>query len=169
MIDRTLQQLTDEALAAHTPDVVLLSVPFPGSVYAALRIAQQIKARAPQTTVVLGGGYVNTELRELSEPRLFDFVDYVTLDGGERPLLSLLEHLQGNRSRQRLVRTFLREEGDEIAAGPPQRFRPPGGTGEAKPRTRGQQSFATSTSSSPTSLSRTSARPPGTACRLVST
>ncbi len=138
LIDRTLQQLTDEALAAHTPDVVLLSVPFPGSVYAALRIAQQIKARAPQTTVVLGGGYVNTELRELSEPRLFDFVDYVTLDGGERPLLSLLEHLQGNRSRQRLVRTFLREEGDEIAAGPPQGdFDPLGGTGEAKPRTRG--------------------------------
>ena len=33
---------------------------------------------------MLGGGYVNTELRELAEPRVFDYVDYVTLDDGER-------------------------------------------------------------------------------------
>ena len=117
---------------------------------------------------MLGGGYVNTELRELSEPRLFDFVDYVTLDGGERPLLSLLEHLQGNRSRQRLVRTFLRARATKSPPGRPGDF-DPSGTGEAKPRTRGQQSFATSTSVEPDILSRTSARPPGTACRLVST
>jgi radical SAM superfamily enzyme YgiQ (UPF0313 family) len=57
----------------------------------------------------LGGGFVNTELRELAEPRVFDFVDYVTLDAGERPLLSLLDHLLGKRSQQRLVRTFLRD------------------------------------------------------------
>jgi radical SAM superfamily enzyme YgiQ (UPF0313 family) len=54
---------------------------------------------------------VNTELRELAEPRVFDFFDYITLDGGERPLLALLEHLAGKRSRQRLVRTFTREDG----------------------------------------------------------
>jgi len=113
LIDRTLQRLTREALAAHRPDVVLLSVPFPGSVYAALRIAQAIKAERPEVVCVLGGGYVNTELRELSEPRLFDFVDYVTLDAGERPLLALLEHLAGKRSKTRLVRTFLRD-GEQV-------------------------------------------------------
>jgi len=75
-----------------------------GSVYAALRIAQAVKAAHPQITIALGGGFVNTELRELAEPRLFDFVDVVTLDAGERPLLALIEHLQGQRSRQRLVR-----------------------------------------------------------------
>ncbi|HET6788950.1 MAG TPA: radical SAM protein, partial [Aquabacterium sp.] len=31
------------------------------------------------------------------------------LDAGERPLLALLEHVQGRRSRQRLVRAFVRE------------------------------------------------------------
>jgi len=41
---------------------------------------------------------------------LFDFVDFITLDGGERPVLSLIEHLQGTRSRARLVRTFVREQ-----------------------------------------------------------
>ncbi|MFG6442831.1 B12-binding domain-containing radical SAM protein [Roseateles sp. LKC17W] len=111
LIDRTLQRLTRQALEQHQPDVVLLSAPFPGSVYAALRIAQAIKAARPEVVCVLGGGYVNTELRELAEPRLFDFVDYVTLDAGERPLLALLEHVAGKRSKTRLVRTFWREEG----------------------------------------------------------
>jgi radical SAM superfamily enzyme YgiQ (UPF0313 family) len=109
LVDETLAQLTREALARHAPDVVLLSVPFPGSVYAAFRIAQTIKAHAPQVRVVLGGGFVNTELRELTEPRVFDFVDYVTLDAGERPVLALLEHVQGQRSVERLVRTFVRD------------------------------------------------------------
>jgi radical SAM superfamily enzyme YgiQ (UPF0313 family) len=109
LVDATLGQLTQDALARHSPDVVLLSVPFPGSVYAAFRIAQTIKAQAPHVRVVLGGGFVNTELRELAEPRVFDFVDYVTLDAGERPVLSLLAHLQGQRGLERLVRTFVRD------------------------------------------------------------
>jgi len=39
---------------------------------------------------VPGGGFVNTELRELTEPRAFDHFDYLTLDAGERPLLDML-------------------------------------------------------------------------------
>ncbi len=111
LVDRTLQDLTLAALQRHRPTVVLVSVPFPGTVYAAFRIAQTIKAGRPDITTVLGGGFVNTELRELSEPRVFDHFDFVTLDGGERPLLALLEHLQGRRSVQRLVRTFMRQDG----------------------------------------------------------
>jgi len=111
LVDETLAALTLQAIERHAPTVVLLSVPFPGSVYAAFRIAQTIKRHHPQIVTVLGGGFVNTELRELAEPRVFDYFDYVTLDGGERPLLALLEHLQGQRSRQRLVRTFVRDDG----------------------------------------------------------
>ncbi len=109
LVDRLLQDLTLAAIERHRPQVVLLSVPFPGAVYAALRIAQTIKAHSPAVKIVLGGGFVNTELRELGEPRLFDFVDFITLDAGERPLLALLEHLEGKRSQQRLVRTFVRD------------------------------------------------------------
>ena len=112
LVDALLEQLTHAAIARHQPTVVLLSVPFPGSVYAAFRIAQAIKAQHPRITTVLGGGFVNTELRELAEPRVFDFFDYVTLDAGERPLLALLEHLRGERGRQRLVRTFVRNDGE---------------------------------------------------------
>jgi radical SAM superfamily enzyme YgiQ (UPF0313 family) len=109
LIDRTLVELTQAALERHAPRVVLVSVPFPGAVYAAFRIAQTVKAHDPTIVTVLGGGYVNTELRSLREPRVFDYFDHVTLDAGERPLLALLEHLQGQRSAQRLVRTYLRD------------------------------------------------------------
>jgi hypothetical protein len=110
LVDEVLQHLTLDSIARHAPTVVLLSVPFPGTVYAALRIAQTIKAHHPHIQIVLGGGFVNTELRELTEPRVFDFVDFVTLDSGERPLLALLDFLQGKRSSQRLVRTFMRDD-----------------------------------------------------------
>jgi radical SAM superfamily enzyme YgiQ (UPF0313 family) len=111
LVDLYLEKLTLDAIARHVPTVVLLSVPFPGTVYAAFRIAQTIKAQHPEIKIVLGGGFANTELRELSEPRVFDFVDFVTLDAGERPLLSLLDFLKGKRSQQRLVRTYLRDTG----------------------------------------------------------
>ncbi|WP_374490572.1 radical SAM protein [Zoogloea sp.] len=109
LVDDYLSQLTHAALAEHAPQVVLLSVPFPGSVYGAFRIAQCIKAHNPAIVTVLGGGFANTELRELSEPRVFDYFDFVTLDDGERPLLALLEHLAGQRGPSRLVRTYRRE------------------------------------------------------------
>ncbi len=110
LVDSILSELTLAAIARHAPQLVLVSVPFPGAVYAAFRIAQAIKAHDPAIVTVLGGGFVNTELRELSEPRVFDYFDYVTLDDGERPLLALLDHLHGKRSRKRLVRTFARDE-----------------------------------------------------------
>ena len=110
LMDEMLQSLTRKAIAHHQPNLVLLSVPFPGAVYAAFRIAQCIKQHHPHIQIALGGGFVNTELRELSEPRVFDYVDFVTLDSGERPLLALLEHLQGQRSAARLVRTFVRKQ-----------------------------------------------------------
>ena len=63
------------------------------------RFALPIRSRVndPTSPIALGGGYANTELRRLSDPRVFDYVDYVTLDDGERPLLSLIEHLAGSR------------------------------------------------------------------------
>ncbi|MDF0604611.1 radical SAM protein [Neisseriaceae bacterium TC5R-5] len=109
-IDRTLRDLTLQAITRHQPDVVLVSVPFPGAVYAAFRIAQCIKAQFPTLKLSLGGGFVNTELRQLAEPRVFDYFDFVTLDAGERPLLAMLEHIQGRRAQSRLVRTFVREQ-----------------------------------------------------------
>jgi hypothetical protein len=111
LVDSTLHDLTLAAITRHAPNIVLVSAPFPGNVYGAFRIAQAIKQYDPTIVTVLGGGFANTELRELAEPRVFDTFDYVMLDDGERPLLALLEHLRGERSQELLVRTFLREDG----------------------------------------------------------
>ncbi len=109
LVDETLDGLTRELIATHRPDLVGLTAPFPGNVYGAFRIARVIKAVAPATRVVLGGGFVNTELRQLAEPRVFDHVDYVTVDDGERPLLALIEHLQAGGDPAPLLRTYVRE------------------------------------------------------------
>lgn len=106
-------ELTIEALREHldrvNPSLVGITVPFPGNVFGAFRIAQAIKRLRPSVSIALGGGYVNTELRRLSDPRVFNYVDFVTLDDGERPLLSLVEHLLGLRPITALCRTFYRQ------------------------------------------------------------
>ena len=106
LIDTTLDELTLQSVESAPPDVVALTTPFPGNVYGAFRMARVIRTAHPKTTLILGGGWVNTELRGLREPRVFDYFDYVTLDDGERPLLNLLTRLSGHPAS--LVRTFVR-------------------------------------------------------------
>jgi radical SAM superfamily enzyme YgiQ (UPF0313 family) len=38
----------------------------------------------------MGGGYVNTELRSLTDPAIFKLIDYILFDDGELPILRLL-------------------------------------------------------------------------------
>ena len=109
LVDDMLDELARELVATHRLDVVALTAPFPGNIYGAFRIARAIKQVSPKTRVALGGGYVNTELRELTEPRVFDYVDFITLDDGERPMLALLEHLRD--PKRPLLRTFVRKGG----------------------------------------------------------
>lgn len=109
LIDETLDALAAELCARHRPDVVGLTAPFPGNVYGAFRIARAIRRAAPATRIALGGGYVNTELRELADPRVFDYVDYVTLDDGEAPMLAVLAHVRDPAAP--LLRTFVRRGG----------------------------------------------------------
>ncbi|HET8761705.1 MAG TPA: radical SAM protein, partial [Nitrospiria bacterium] len=84
-----LESRAREMARGPRPDLVAITVPFPGNLYGALRTASVLRSEWSGVPIVLGGGYLNTELRELDEPRLFDYVDYVTLDAGERPLLCL--------------------------------------------------------------------------------
>jgi radical SAM superfamily enzyme YgiQ (UPF0313 family) len=107
IVDAELDAITRALIAEHRPQLVGITAPFPGNVYGAFRIARTIRACAPATRIALGGGYVNTELRELAEPRVFDYVDYVTLDDGEAPLLALIEHVRD--PDKPLLRTFVRE------------------------------------------------------------
>jgi radical SAM superfamily enzyme YgiQ (UPF0313 family) len=111
LVDTTLDELTRDLLGERKPDIVAITAPFPGNVYGAFRMARTIRAQAPNIKLILGGGWVNTELRALRDARVFDFFDYVTLDDGERPLLNLLTRLAGREAK--LVRTYVRK-GSEV-------------------------------------------------------
>jgi len=104
VIDAMLDELTDEFLDRTRPDVLVLSVPFPGMLVGALRIGR--RAKQAGIHVLMGGGYVNTELRAATEPRLFACVDALTLDDGEGPLLAILDHLEGGPDKRHRTLTL---------------------------------------------------------------
>ncbi|MCF7847639.1 MAG: hypothetical protein K9M45_02220 [Kiritimatiellales bacterium] len=99
-----LEKLTDAQMEKHAPEMVALTVPFPGCLFGALAVARRIRQTHPAVRIVMGGGYVNTELRELRDPAIFDYVDYIVLDSGMLPLLRLA-------NGEKPVRTFVRENG----------------------------------------------------------
>ncbi len=119
LTDEFMLEALRDRLDRVEPMLVGLSVPFPGNLYGAFRIAQATKQRRPDLPIALGGGYANTELRRVADPRVFDYVDFITLDDGERPLLSLIEHQSGLRPRKKLCRTFYREQGRVVFADDP--------------------------------------------------
>ena len=61
-------------------DKVCITVPFPGCLYGALRCGQWLKAHTT-ATVEIGGGFPNTEWRQLSDKRIYEFCDEVIIDG----------------------------------------------------------------------------------------
>ena len=89
------------------PLLVGLSVPFPGNLYSAFRCGQWIKANYPNIKIAMGGGFPNTELRSLSDARVFEMLDFITLDDGEAPLENLLKYIQGAIGIGELKRTFV--------------------------------------------------------------
>ena len=111
LVTSILCEILAKKMIAVQPGVICISVPFPGNLYCALKCGQFIKKNHPNVAVALGGGYANTELRSLSDERVFDYVDHVCLDDGEAPLLHLLEHLSNQRPASQLKRTFSRTSG----------------------------------------------------------
>jgi hypothetical protein len=98
-------------LAAWPPQIVGMTLPFYGNLLAALHFAKYIRAHAPACRIVWGGGVVNTAMRSLSDPRLFQYVDFVTVDDGERPLECIVEAVDGRRAPEQLLRTFVCDAG----------------------------------------------------------
>jgi hypothetical protein len=114
-IDTILFSLLKEKIEKINPKFFLISVPFPGNLYAAFRAAQWVKKNYPNIQISMGGGFPNTELRSLSDPRVFEFFDYITLDDGELPveLLCMPEFTEGSVERT-FKRTFLLENGKVV-------------------------------------------------------
>lgn len=109
--DQVLIDLLKKHMERVQPKLVAISVPFPGNLYTSFRCGQWVKQHYPDTKVVMGGGFANTELRSLSDPRVFEFYDFITLDDGEAPLENLLAHIEGKKETGELKRTFTLVDG----------------------------------------------------------
>lgn len=112
-IDKITLNILAQRLTEVQPKLVCISVPFPGNLYSAFRCAQFIKNRFPTIKVSMGGGFPNTELRELKDKRVFDFFDYITLDDGELPVELLISNVQ-NPNTKEFKRTFLLEDNQVV-------------------------------------------------------
>ena len=110
-IDTLLVKIFEERLRAVKPHLVAISVPFPGNLYSAFRCAQWVRKFHPDIKVAMGGGFANTELRSVSDKRVFDFFHFITLDDGEAPLENLVLYIENNKPKEELKRTFLFEDG----------------------------------------------------------
>ena len=114
-IDALLISILEAKIETIQPELFLISVPFPGNLYSAFRSAQWVRKNHPNIKIAMGGGFPNTELRSLSDSRVFEFFDYITLDDGELPveLLSSPSPSEGEEQRT-FKRTFLLENGKVV-------------------------------------------------------
>ncbi len=110
-IDLILIEILKDKIESVQPELFLISVPFPGNLYSAFRCAQFVKKHYPNIKISMGGGFPNTELRSVSDPRVFEFFDYITLDDGELPVELLITNLELIIDNQEYKRTFLLEKG----------------------------------------------------------
>ncbi|WP_421943721.1 B12-binding domain-containing radical SAM protein [Pedobacter sp.] len=113
-IDNILISVLKDKIETIQPKLFLISVPFPGNLYSAFRCAQWIKTNHPEIKISMGGGFPNTELRSLSDKRVFEFFDFITLDDGELPIELLIQNVSGTvpKEMQMYKRTFLLENGE---------------------------------------------------------
>lgn len=110
-ISNLMIDLLEEKIKSTAPTLVCLTVPFPGNLFAALKCGQWLKKHHPKIMVAMGGGYPNTELRSLSDSRVFEFIDYITLDDGETPLFNLMKYLNNEITADFLKRTYMLVDG----------------------------------------------------------
>ncbi|HEY6143657.1 MAG TPA: B12-binding domain-containing radical SAM protein [Flavobacterium sp.] len=114
-IDEVLFSILKERIGTIQPELFLISVPFPGNLYSAFRSAQWVRKHFPNIKIAMGGGFPNTELRSLSDTRVFEFFDYITLDDGELPVELLVEAVCVPESFEgQFKRTFILENGKVV-------------------------------------------------------
>lgn len=89
-IDSLMLDIFSKRIKTCKPDFVGFTIPFPGNLYSGLRCAQWLKKEFPTIKICFGGGYINTELRSITDPTIFNYIDFMTFDDGELPLLRLL-------------------------------------------------------------------------------
>ena len=105
VIDRPLERRLKEAMDEVLPDVVGVTCPFPGTLVGAFKIARWIRRHRPGVRLLLGGGYVSTELRTMTDRRPYRYFDAFQFDEG---YAQMEVECAGERTRPRPVPAFVR-------------------------------------------------------------
>jgi Radical SAM superfamily len=113
-IDQLTLQILEEKIKTLEPRLVCFSVPFPGNLYSAFRCAKYLKIHFPTIKTCMGGGFANTELRSISDVRVFDFFDFITLDDGELPIELLIKNTLQTADNKHFKRTFYRKNNEVV-------------------------------------------------------
>ena len=108
-IDDFTLKILQEKIETVQPKLICFSIPFPGNLYSSFRCAKFIKENYPHIKTAMGGGFPNTELREIKDQRVFEFFDFITLDDGELPIELLHENINIEVEATEFKRTFLIE------------------------------------------------------------
>ena len=113
-IDEITLSILKNRIEEIQPKLVCFSVPFPGNLYSAFRCAQFLKTNYPEIKVAMGGGFPNTELRDLKDTRVFEFLDFITLDDGELPVELLYNYVRSSGVENSFKRTLLLENNQVV-------------------------------------------------------
>ena len=113
IIDAWLLELLKKRLEDRRPDVVGITIPFPGkslcrlkmrSIYQEELCAHQSNRRRRVCQI--------RSCASFQSQRSLTIVDFITLDDGELPFLNILKFLEGEKNGANLKRTFLRSNGE---------------------------------------------------------
>ena len=90
VIDKPLERHLKAAMDEIRPTAVGVACPFPGTLVGAFKIARYVRKRYPGVRLALGGGYVNTELREMTDRRPYRYFDEILFDEGYANVVKFL-------------------------------------------------------------------------------
>lgn len=101
--------------AANPPKLILVTIPFPGSLLGALACARSARVAFStsntEPVIIFGGGYVSTELRGLCDTGIFRYCDFLSFDAGFGSLASIFD----SRKNESLYRTMRLDTAGNLA------------------------------------------------------
>ena len=110
VMDKHLERRLKAAMDEVRPTTVGVTCPFPGTLVASFKIARYVRRKYPGVKLLLGGGYVSTELRDMTDRRPYKYFDVFMLDEGYSAFVKLL----GGKCGESEVPPFVRPSYDGI-------------------------------------------------------
>lgn len=110
VMDKPLERRLKEAMDEVKPTMVGVTCPFPGTLVAAFKIAKYLKRKYPKVKTFIGGGYVSTELREITAKGPHKYFDKFMFDEGYAPFAEML----GTKCEECEIPSFVQPSYDGI-------------------------------------------------------